>query len=126
MTTRADDVVSAFIGSACAPRDSGHASGTLDSAEAILAAHPEIASSNIHSAAGVMFPSGYAEVDDLLRKYVSSGIRWRTRRAEGMMQSSDFLVHTNGAPIARIHHSTSRVHDGVCAARACVHCIGMR
>ena len=46
-----DDPVAAFIEAACAPRDSGHASGTLERAEAILAAHPEIGSSDVHTAA---------------------------------------------------------------------------
>src|SRR6266853_1030990 len=45
------DPLAAFIEAACVPRDSGHASGTLERAEAILAAHPEVASSDIHSAA---------------------------------------------------------------------------
>jgi ankyrin repeat protein len=46
-----DDPRSAFIEAACVPRDSGHASGTLELAEAILAAHPGVASSDIHTAA---------------------------------------------------------------------------
>ena len=45
------DPVAAFIESACVPRDSMHSSGTLDRAEAILAAHPEVASSNIYTSA---------------------------------------------------------------------------
>jgi ankyrin repeat protein len=40
-----------FVVAACVPRDSGHASGTLQRAEEILAAHPEIAGSSIYSAA---------------------------------------------------------------------------
>jgi ankyrin repeat protein len=46
-----DDPLAAFIEAACVPRNSGHASGTLERAEAILAAHPEIASSDVHAAA---------------------------------------------------------------------------
>src|SRR2546428_11116377 len=46
-----DDPRAAFIEAACVPLDSGHASGTLERAEAILAAHPEIASHDIHAAA---------------------------------------------------------------------------
>src|SRR5438128_3138590 len=49
--TNIDDPRAAFIVAACAPRDSGHASGTLDRAQEILAAHPEVASSDIHTAA---------------------------------------------------------------------------
>jgi ankyrin repeat protein len=43
--------VAAFIEAACTPRDSLHSSGTLERAEAILAAHPEVRNSDIHTAA---------------------------------------------------------------------------
>ena len=45
------DPVAAFIEVACAPRHSGHASGTLDHAEMILARYPQVATSNIYTAA---------------------------------------------------------------------------
>lgn len=45
------DHAAEFINAACAPRDAGHATGTLEQAEAILAAHSEIASSGIYAAA---------------------------------------------------------------------------
>lgn len=45
------DPVTAFIQATCVPRDAMHSSGTLERAEAILAAHPEVASSNIYTAA---------------------------------------------------------------------------
>jgi ankyrin repeat protein len=45
------DPLADFIVAACVPLDSGHASGTLDRAEAILAARPEVARSDIHAAA---------------------------------------------------------------------------
>ena len=45
------DPVSAFIEAACVPLDSGHASGTLERAQSILAEHPEVVSSSIHAAA---------------------------------------------------------------------------
>jgi len=47
----ASNPVAAFIEAACVPRDAGHSSGTVELAEAILAAHPEVASSNIYTAA---------------------------------------------------------------------------
>jgi ankyrin repeat protein len=50
MTTMTD-AVTEFIEAACVPRDSSHASGTLERANAILAEHPEIAQSSIHTAA---------------------------------------------------------------------------
>jgi len=45
------DLVIELIGAACVPLDTGHCSGTLEQAEAILAAHPEIASHDIFTAA---------------------------------------------------------------------------
>jgi ankyrin repeat protein len=45
------DPVAAFLVAASVPREGWHASGTLDHAAAILAAHPEIARRNIHTAA---------------------------------------------------------------------------
>ena len=45
------DIRSDFIRAACAPRDSGHASGTLAEADAMRAAHPELATLDIHTAA---------------------------------------------------------------------------
>lgn len=40
-----------FLTAACAPLDRGHAAGTLDAAQALLAAQPELATANIHAAA---------------------------------------------------------------------------
>jgi len=42
--------VAAFIEAACVPRDA-HDSGTLEEAETILARHPEVAGSSVHTAA---------------------------------------------------------------------------
>ncbi|PYU60413.1 MAG: hypothetical protein DMG56_15945, partial [Acidobacteria bacterium] len=46
-----ENPLAAFIEAACVPRDSGHASGTLEQAEAILAAYPGVSTSDIHAAA---------------------------------------------------------------------------
>jgi ankyrin repeat protein len=46
-----DDVISTFIEAACVPFTGGHASGTLDRAREILAAHPEVAETDIYAAA---------------------------------------------------------------------------
>src|SRR5271155_6276051 len=45
------DPVAAVIEVACVPRHSGHASGTLEHAEMILARYPEVARSTIYTAA---------------------------------------------------------------------------
>ncbi len=46
-----NDVMMEFLEAACVPRDSGHATGTLDRAEAIRAAHPGLADRSIYAAA---------------------------------------------------------------------------
>jgi len=48
---QADEARTAFIKAACVPREGSHASGTLEAAAAILAAHPDIAAGDIHVAA---------------------------------------------------------------------------
>jgi ankyrin repeat protein len=45
------EVVADFIQAACVPTDASHASGTLERAEAIRAAHPDVAAASIHTAA---------------------------------------------------------------------------
>jgi ankyrin repeat protein len=49
--TENDDPRAAFIEAACVPLEGGHASGTLERAEALLAARPEIAGGDIYAAA---------------------------------------------------------------------------
>jgi ankyrin repeat protein len=49
--TGISDPVTAFIDAACVPLNRGHATGSLDLAEAILAAHPGVASSSVHTGA---------------------------------------------------------------------------
>lgn len=49
--TEHDDPLAAFIEAACVPLDAGHASGTLDGANAILTAHPDLSGRSIHAAA---------------------------------------------------------------------------
>ncbi len=45
------DPLSAFIDAACVPMDSGHTTGTIELADEILAAHPEVRRQSIYSAA---------------------------------------------------------------------------
>ena len=49
--SHAGDAVATFIEAACVPLDASHASGTLAAADAILAAHPSVATASIHTAA---------------------------------------------------------------------------
>src|SRR4029453_15467644 len=45
------DPTLAFLEAACVPRDAWHATGTLERADALLAADPAMASASIHAAA---------------------------------------------------------------------------
>ena len=49
MTTA--DALADFVEAACVPLDSGHATGTLERAQAILSAHPDLADGNVYAAA---------------------------------------------------------------------------
>jgi ankyrin repeat protein len=51
MTDAAEDFLAAFIKAACVPLDASHSSGTLERAESIRASHPEVATTDIHTAA---------------------------------------------------------------------------
>jgi ankyrin repeat protein len=53
-----DDPVAAFMEVACVPRHSGHGSGTLDHAELILSRYPQVAASNIYTAALLAHENG--------------------------------------------------------------------
>jgi ankyrin repeat protein len=46
-----DEALDAFVEAACVPLGSGHASGTLERAQAILTANPEVANATVHAAA---------------------------------------------------------------------------
>jgi ankyrin repeat protein len=45
------DTFAEFVEAACVPLDSGHATGTLERAQAILSAHPDLANGNVYAAA---------------------------------------------------------------------------
>ena len=57
----------AFVKAACAPRDDSHVSGTLDEAQAILAANPEVAGCDVHTAAILGDDAGVRRFLDLDR-----------------------------------------------------------
>jgi ankyrin repeat protein len=79
-----ENPVVAFIEAACVPRDSWHASGTLELAEAILAAYSHVAKSDIHTAAIL----GY---DAAVRRFLARDPRNAT--AKGGPYNWDALTH---------------------------------
>jgi ankyrin repeat protein len=99
--------VAAFIEAACVPRDASHSSGTLERSEAILAAHPEVASSNIHTA---VILGDAASV----RRFLTLDARNAT--AKGGPYGWDALTHLCFSRYLRLDRTRS---DGfVAAARA--------
>ena len=104
-----DEVRDAFIQAACVPLDAGHASGTLDQAEAILATHPDLAGSDIHVAAilgddaGVHRLLGFAPAsatvkggprgwDPLTHLCFSRYLRLDRNRSEGFVRAATALL----------------------------------
>jgi ankyrin repeat protein len=101
------DRVAAFIGAACVPRDASHSSGTLERAEAILSAHPDVASSDIHTAAILGDAAG-------VRRFLTLDARNAT--AKGGPHGWDALTHLCFSRFLRLDRAKS---DGfVVAARA--------
>jgi ankyrin repeat protein len=101
------DSVAAFIAAACVPRDRSHSSGTLERAEAILAAHPAVANANIHTASILGDPSG-------VRKFLT--LDARNAAAKGGPYGWDALTHLCFSKYLRLDRARS---DGfVATARA--------
>jgi ankyrin repeat protein len=98
------DPVAAFIVAACVPRDASHISGTLERAEAILAAHPSVANANIHTAAILGDPSG-------ARRFLALDARNAT--VKGGPHGWDALTHLCFSRYLRLDRERS---DGFTAA----------
>lgn len=71
---RASEFLAEFVEAACVPRDSSHASGTLDRAEAIRATHPDLAGSSLHAAA-------ILGEDAIVRRFLAEAREHATARA---------------------------------------------
>src|SRR5438477_2626712 len=102
-------MATAFIEAACVPLDAGHASGTLARAEAILAAHPEVAHSDIHTAAilgddaavrrflerdpaNATAKGGPRDWDALTHLCFSRYLRLDPRRSDGFVRAAKLLL----------------------------------
>jgi hypothetical protein len=93
-------VIDEFIVAACAPPDA-HASGTLEAADAILAAHPELADSGIHVAAILGDPPA-------VRRSLADDPRSATAR--GGPYDWDALTHLCFSRYLRLRPSPRFVH----------------
>lgn len=110
-----DDPHADFIDAACVPLDAGHASGTLERAGAILAAHPEVAAAGIHAAAilgddatvrrfleldaaGATAKGGPRGWDPLTHLCFSRYLRLDPARSEGFVRTAEALLDAGANP----------------------------
>jgi ankyrin repeat protein len=93
-----EDLIAAFIKAACVPVDGWHASGTLDQAQSILAAHPDIAAADIHTAA-------ILGDDAAVRRFLASDRASAT--AKGGPYGWDALTHLCFSRYLRLDRSRS-------------------
>jgi ankyrin repeat protein len=100
------DPLDAFIDAACVPLDD-HASGTLDRADAILAAHPDVATRGIHAAA-------ILGDDETVRRFLERDPA--LARAKGGPRGWDALTHLCFSRYLRLDAARSEAF--VRAARA--------
>jgi ankyrin repeat protein len=98
MDVSLDDPLAAFIEAACVPLDSGHASGTLERAESIRTAHPEVA------AAGI-YPAAILGDDAAVRRFLSLDPRNAT--AKGGPHGWDALTYLCFSRYLRLHRARS-------------------
>lgn len=108
------DPLDAFIRAACVPRDAGHASGTLDEAQALLASNPGLAGTSIYAAAvladeaavreclsrdadSASVPGGPYEWDALTHLCFSRYLRLDPSRSEAFVRAARALLDA-GAP----------------------------
>ena len=98
MSSSADDPLAAFIDAACVPFDDGHATGTLERAESIRAAHPEMAGASIYAAA-------ILGDDAAIRRSIERDTRSAT--AKGGPRDWDALTHLCFSRYLRLDRSRS-------------------
>jgi ankyrin repeat protein len=102
-----DDPRAAFIEAACVPLDSGHATGSLECAEAILSAHPEVAHRDIHTAA-------ILGDDTAVRRFLALDARNAT--AKGGPREWDALTHLCFSRYLRLDRTRSAGFVGAAEA----------
>ena len=127
----AGDLVDAFIRAACVPREDegahAHGAGTLEPADAILAAHPQVATASIHAAAvlgddatvrGLLATDGAGATarggpwgwDALTHLCFSRYLRLDRTRAEGFARAATALLDAGADPNTGFFEETHQPH----------------
>jgi ankyrin repeat protein len=116
----ASDVLAEFIRAACVPRDALHSSGTLERAESIRAAHPEVATADIHAAAilgddatvrrfiaddaaNATRKGGPYGWDALTHLCFSRYLRLDRTRTDGLVRAAELLLDAGASPNTGFH-----------------------
>src|ERR1700716_1977035 len=109
-----------FIRAACVPRDAWHQSGTLERAESIRAAHPEVATADIHAAAILgddVTVRRFIEADRASATHKGGPYGWDTpthlcfsrylrldrARSDGFVRAAELLLDAGASPNTGFH-----------------------
>ena len=116
----ASEPLAEFIKFACVPRDAWHQSGTLERAESIRAAHPEVATADIHAAAilgddvtvrrfieadraSAIHKGGPYGWDALTHLCFSRYLRLDRARSDGFVRAAESLLDAGASPNTGFH-----------------------
>jgi ankyrin repeat protein len=111
----AGDLLAEFIKCACVPRDAWHQSGTLEQAESIRTAHPDVATADIHAAAilgddatvrrfldadkaNATRKGGPYDWDALTHLCFSRYLRLDRARSDGFVRAAELLLDAGASP----------------------------
>jgi ankyrin repeat protein len=125
-----NEPLASFIVAACVPLDSGHASGTLDRAEEILAAHPAVGTSDIRAAAilgddttvrrflavdpaNATAKGGPYGWDALTHLCFSKYLRLDRTRSSGFVRAAQALLEQGADPNRITHWGKTALHNAV-------------
>src|SRR5438874_1591141 len=146
--TEQGDARAAFIEAACVPLDrgSGHATGTLERAEAILAAHPEVGRGDVHTAAilgddgtvrrflaldvaNATAKGGPREWDALTHLCFSKYLRLDRARSEGLVRAAEALLDAGASAntgfYSREHQPGPEFESAIYGAAGVAHHAGL-
>jgi len=123
------DPIAGFIEAACVPLDQGHGSGTLELAQRLLRAHPDVATANIHTAAilgdsaavheflardpaTATIKGGPRDWDALTHLCFSRYLRLDAARSTGFVNAARALLDAGASPNTGWYERNHQPHPG--------------